>query len=730
MAQPVKKIAILGGGLGSLTTAFALTNERNWKERYEITIYQMGWRLGGKCASGRSQEPDYRYRSEEHGFHVWMGFYDNAFAMIKQAYTELARKTGPFRTWSDAFKKHNLVVIEEQDQGQRKHWQVQFPEGKREPGTSFQLGLFGYVGRLFAIMFRRVPTSVTRDANAGLAVRNGRWLLRGVQFATRVVLIALLLILALAEYFLRLLEMRVLGRLDSTRHAAARAAISPLRQLLASAARGLRAVAELLSAMIAAWGDSSDTLDPDEPRRIRIFFNLSLAILRGILVDNIISKGFGSIDHLEFKDWLRRHNASPESVNAPIIDSIYDGNFSFLGGDRTKPNLAAGVALHCYLRIFLDYKGGFLYKMQAGMGDVVIAPLYLVLKQRGVRFTFFHKVEELVYDATTNQIAAIRMTEQVALTREYDPLVLVPLPEGDLECWPSTPRCEFIRDGAKLAASGIDLESYWAQPWQDRRPKTLVVGTDYDLIVLGISVGALPGICRQLIDRFPEWRTMIDKVDTVATQAMQLWLTPTIGDLGWKMPSPLVVNYEDPASNWLDSSQVIPHEPLNGRPVGSVAYFCSALEDARRIPQAGPHPFPDEQRLAVQHTHERWIEQHAGFLWPAMGQMAGRPGVVNWDLLHDPLNRVGPARLNGQYFRANVQPSDRFVLSSVGATPFRLPPDGSRVSNLKLAGDWTRNGFNCGCVEATVISGLLCSRAISGSPRHFFGEHPFGMFNL
>ena len=48
MAQAVKKIAILGGGLGSLSTAFALTNESNWKERYEITIYQIGWRLGGK----------------------------------------------------------------------------------------------------------------------------------------------------------------------------------------------------------------------------------------------------------------------------------------------------------------------------------------------------------------------------------------------------------------------------------------------------------------------------------------------------------------------------------------------------------------------------------------------------------------------------------------------------------------------------------------------------------
>jgi len=730
MAQGVKKIAILGGGLGSLSTAFALTNESNWKERYEITIYQVGWRLGGKGASGRNLDPDFQYRIEEHGFHVWMGFYDNAFAMIKQAYTELARKTGPFQRWTDAFKKHSLVIIEEQHEGQRKHWQVRFPEGKREPGTSFQLGLFGYVGRMFAIMFRRVPTSVTRDPKAASVVRGGRLVLRGVQFAGRMILIALLLVLAVAEYFLRLVERRVQDRLEATQHAGARAVIRPFRQLLAVLSRGLRTLVELVSAMVAAWGESTDAVTLDEARRIKIFLDLSLAILRGILVDDIITKGFGSIDHLEFKDWLRKHNASAESADAAVIDSIYDGNFSFVGGDRTKPNLAAGVALHCYLRIFLDYKGAFLYKMNAGMGDVVIAPLYLALKRRGVQFKFFHKVEELAYDATNNQIAAIRMTEQVALNGEYDPLVTVPLPEGGLECWPSTPRYESIRDGAELAASGINLESHWAKPWKDSHAKTLVVGTDYDLVVLGISIGGLPLICQQLINHFPAWRSMIGKVDTVATQAMQLWLSPTISDLGWTLPSPLVVNYEDPASNWLDASQVIQYEPLKGTPVGSVAYFCSALEDARSIPQAGPHTFAEDQRRTVQQMHQQWVERHAGFLWPAMANIAGRPGVVSWDLLHDPLNRVGPARLAWQYFRANVQPSDRFVLSSVGATAFRLPPDDSKVENLKLAGDWTKNGFNCGCVEATVISGLLCSRAISGSPRSFFGEHPFGMFNL
>lgn len=47
---PVKKIAILGGGPSALATAYYLTNIPDWKSKYQITIYQMGWRLGGKAA--------------------------------------------------------------------------------------------------------------------------------------------------------------------------------------------------------------------------------------------------------------------------------------------------------------------------------------------------------------------------------------------------------------------------------------------------------------------------------------------------------------------------------------------------------------------------------------------------------------------------------------------------------------------------------------------------------
>src|SRR5437870_2500228 len=93
------KVAVIGGGCASLTTAFELTRPEH-DGRYDVTVYQMGWRLGGKGASGRGVGD----RIEEHGLHLWMGFYENAFGLMRAAYAELPKKKGRrFVDWTDAF---------------------------------------------------------------------------------------------------------------------------------------------------------------------------------------------------------------------------------------------------------------------------------------------------------------------------------------------------------------------------------------------------------------------------------------------------------------------------------------------------------------------------------------------------------------------------------------------------------------------------------------------------
>ena len=106
-----KKIAILGGGIPSLTTALYLTGQPGWQERYGVTIYQVGWRLGGKGASGRNKK--YGQRVEEYGIHLWYGLYYNAFRMMREVYEELDRpKEIPIRTFEDAFKPLILMKFD------------------------------------------------------------------------------------------------------------------------------------------------------------------------------------------------------------------------------------------------------------------------------------------------------------------------------------------------------------------------------------------------------------------------------------------------------------------------------------------------------------------------------------------------------------------------------------------------------------------------------------------
>ena len=56
MGTPKKiRVAVLGGGLGAMSAAFDLTRTPALRERFEVTVYQQGWRLGGKGASGRNR---------------------------------------------------------------------------------------------------------------------------------------------------------------------------------------------------------------------------------------------------------------------------------------------------------------------------------------------------------------------------------------------------------------------------------------------------------------------------------------------------------------------------------------------------------------------------------------------------------------------------------------------------------------------------------------------------
>src|SRR5215472_8541508 len=107
------KVVIIGGGAAGVATAFWLTSpEQN--NRYQVTLYTQGWRLGGKCASGRN--PSTGDRIEEHGLHMLMGCYQNAFATLRACYDDWTPPPlSPITNWTDAFLPLRQLTLMEQD---------------------------------------------------------------------------------------------------------------------------------------------------------------------------------------------------------------------------------------------------------------------------------------------------------------------------------------------------------------------------------------------------------------------------------------------------------------------------------------------------------------------------------------------------------------------------------------------------------------------------------------
>ena len=268
----------------------------------------------------------------------------------------------------------------------------------------------------------------------------------------------------------------------------------------------------------------------------------------------------------------------------------------------------------------------------------------------------------------------------------------------------------------------MDLESDWI-PWSGVGTRTLRRGVDFDHVLLAISLGALPKICADLIAASPAWKAMVDAVPTVRTQAMQLWVNRDLESLGWTAPNAPVGTGVEPMDTWADMGQLAAREtwPADNTPKG-VSYFCCAMPDDPNQPPGADAGYPATQLKAVRQTALDFLNGQSSHFWPRAQTADG----FDWQVLVGSATAWGPARLDEQYLRAGIDASDRYVLSPPGSARYRLKPGESGFGNLTLAGDWTENTINAGCMEATVISGLAASRAITGYPEKIAGEADFG----
>jgi uncharacterized protein with NAD-binding domain and iron-sulfur cluster len=445
--------------------------------------------------------------------------------------------------------------------------------------------------------------------------------------------------------------------------------------------------------------------------------DLALATMRGSVRAGLASdpRGFDALDAYDCREWLLLNGAAPASVDCGYLRGLYDLGFAYEDGDPSRPRVSAAQAVRGFLRAFFTYRGAFFWKMNGGMGDVVFAPIYEVLRRRGVRFELFHRLRELriagddeLALGETPHVTALELDVQ-ATPRPggYEPLIDV----RGMPCWPAEPDWSQLADGERLRAEGRRFECHW-----DRRRvagRTLTVGRDFDFVVLGVGLGAIPEVAAALVARDPRWRLMVEHVRTVATQAFQLWLAEDMEALGWNGPPVTLSGFVQPFDTWADMRHLLPLEDWKESP-RALAYFCSSLPDLLTVDPNDP-TYPERQRAVVRTNAVRFLERELRHLWPRAVDGAG---AFRWDLLVGSRNGAAPnaERFASQFFTANVNPSDRYTLSLPGSSAYRISPLDPTYDNLTVCGDWTDCGFNSGCVEAAVMSGRLAAHAISRRP--------------
>jgi uncharacterized protein with NAD-binding domain and iron-sulfur cluster len=436
-------------------------------------------------------------------------------------------------------------------------------------------------------------------------------------------------------------------------------------------------------------------------------------VIRGLVADRLITdaRGFRAINDEDFGEWILRHGAHRDVLEFPLIRGLYDLVFGYEDGDPDRPAFGAGLAVFLTGLVLFEYKGAIFWKMTAGMGDIVIAPIYQVLRDRGVEFEFFHRLDSLHLDPRRQAVDAITMGRQVRLADgvdHYEPLTRV----RKLPVFPKHPLIGQLADHGHITDWEL-LETHW-DPRNDAETRTLRRGIDFDHVVLAVSLGMVDIVASELIEDRPEWREMTSRISTVGTQAFQIWLTPDEPTLGWDRPGVTTSAYLPPFETWASMAQTLWAEdwPDGSRPK-TVAYFCGSL-GARWPSTEEPTAYIRRHEKAVHSEAVQFLNRHVGLWFPSAVSEDG----FAWHLLSGVNGHRGAAALATQHVSVNIDPSDRYVQSIPGSDRYRLRPDESGYDNLVLAGDWTDCGMNAGCIEAAVMSGLEAANALLGRGRY------------
>ncbi len=685
-----QRIIIVGGGPAGLATAFELSATAALRARYDVRVLTLGWRLGGKCASSRNSKM--RWRNEEHGLHILGGFYHNTFAILNALYRAWPGASSHAIAFADAFAPHHaFTVMESRPRGWRPVT-VDFPSTRGRAGVNPKsLSLTEALRRLW------LWTADLVDEGAIVGRAGATWN-NAVAQDVRDLTAALAGLSTTAEALADpALNATVRGQTVATisdMQARVDAALA-----LATADDPRNSATPTPSASVLSrfsWPSSPSSTQPGTARAPSAdiggadwiaLAGLALTVTRGLIADNVAANGFDSLNHLDAMAWLASHGASERVQKSGFVQSGYHYAFAFRDGDPARPDFAAGVALRGLLRMFFTYEGSVFIHMKGGMGEIFATPFYEVLKARGVRFAFFHKLTSVEPAAGGAAIARIVGRKQAHVSSGDD--AYAPLVEHlGRRCWPGAPL-----DAQLAAPHAPATEAEWDYGGPGVADFSLEAGRDFDIAVLAVPPPVLTVAAAPLAAQKPRWARMLSSAATTPTIGAQIWydcpparMEPPYGGIA--------TAYATPLSTWSDMS------------------FLTKLEDAlpgHQAPAAltylcGPAPLAAGD--AATQTRD-WLKKHGGALLPGLGAPDATP--------HE-LERMT---------RFNTSPTDLYVLSPAGAVADRMATHETGYVNLRIAGDWIKSGADVGAVEAAVMAGRQAARSISGSPTRIYGERDF-----
>ncbi len=668
------KIAILGGGISALAAAYEL-KRLDSENALDVTIYQMGWRLGGKCASSRNDRPGMGYRNEEHGLHVLGGWYHNTFEMLRRVYSDWQQISNTdSHSIRDAFLPVNGAVLfdEKRFLGFQYGWRkiaVRFPDPVGQPGIDIP---DMSIGRMVKVLARWVQ-ELLENAFAGLSLVG-----LGMRFLRHWFDISDVVKFLDNELYANVTDQEMIDAADC---------IGERADSISQECAGFLDNISDEDAM--AWFESETENNPSVADLVTAAL-VGAYVLKGMLSDRLITRGFDTINSEDATEWMRRHGAPNFVVKSPFVELGYHYAFSYIDGDPKKPDMAAGAALRGYMRMFFSQVGSFFYHFKGGMGDVIVKPFYDVLNAKGVKFEFFSQVTRLEIDDSGTQIARVQIRRQAnvkAGRAAYSPLIETP--QG-LRTWPIAPLTEQIELAPGQTKFPEDFEDPYDFDANDPLEE-LVAGEDYDIAILAIPGTALNEICQPLVDVDPAWRKCLAAMTSCPTVSAQLWTEQTPDELGWgKMPH-ISTGHVLPLSTWSDMTHLLQYESPS-------SYRGHHL-------LCGPYPITNE---TPRETTLKWLKKHFKDVLP------------DWRIKQQDISD------RGLYARLNHKPSERYIFAGAGTIDDRLRTDESGFTNLYLCGDWVRNGTDLGWVEGAVTTARQCARAITGVSIRVYGETDFG----